>query len=649
MLVRPYTITSLAFLLQLLYLVYFLAFVAHQKQSETRTLNRSLALALFMWGVLSVHHVTLTLSSNVWVDTSKVLRSLEVIALMFFACRVVYKMLEEVTDAFVVEQVWFRRLFALLALAEVAVTIGHVAPTWGMAAPPQRPLFLNLPLLLSQLWLIVLAARAWLYVERRHAPERGTRSFVSAILTPRAPLAYFLRNITLAVLAVPVVLLAFVFSVERDVPLWTRALGDAASLFIVLVTTYSYLRYRLREIGLELRIIAPGLALFLTLTAVLGWLITVVFVELDLPGVNLEAVVGSNEDVLFVVDAVYVPMAQRLDTVLRPIMWFQILGSLVFVLGYQLYYRTQIQRAISAILYGIDEFAHERFDHRIPVTLQDELGTIAAAFNQLGDTISRSRQALRAYQEDLETMVADRTAALRAEIDQRLDRELQATLEEERARVAREAHDGVLQSLYTIRMRLRSRSVTRLPASALQQVLAEIADEVLASSRELRAMISAEAVNWSTIPLRQALTVITQRYQTAYEIPIELQIDAATLSLRADHHVAVLRIVQEALSNIGRHSAATNAVVFVRTDQNARQLRVDIEDNGIGFAADALTAGGRGVSNMHERAAQLGGTLSVDSRTAPAPQHGTRVVLRLPLPMATPEADSAAPIVTAQV
>jgi signal transduction histidine kinase len=89
--------------------------------------------------------------------------------------------------------------------------------------------------------------------------------------------------------------------------------------------------------------------------------------------------------------------------------------------------------------------------------------------------------------------------------------------------------------------------------------------------------------------------------------------------------IELLRVVQEALTNISKHADAT--VVRVRADVVARDLVVAVADNGIGFDVARPPEGGMGLRGMEERARLMGGTLKVDSE----PHGGTTVELTVPL------------------
>jgi signal transduction histidine kinase len=98
----------------------------------------------------------------------------------------------------------------------------------------------------------------------------------------------------------------------------------------------------------------------------------------------------------------------------------------------------------------------------------------------------------------------------------------------------------------------------------------------------------------------------------------------ARLSPEAGHEI--VQIAREALSNVARHSGATQAGLALRLDGDAAELR--IEDNGGGFdPSQRFGSGHFGLANLRDRAAGLAGSLTIES----APAEGVRIIVRLPL------------------
>jgi two-component system, NarL family, sensor kinase len=93
--------------------------------------------------------------------------------------------------------------------------------------------------------------------------------------------------------------------------------------------------------------------------------------------------------------------------------------------------------------------------------------------------------------------------------------------------------------------------------------------------------------------------------------------------LPAAVEVAVYRITQEALTNVARHARAHSCVVRLVVNDD---VTLEIVDDGVGIPAGR--SAGVGLSSMHERASELGGSCTVE----PVPKGGTRVLVRLPLP-----------------
>jgi signal transduction histidine kinase len=181
---------------------------------------------------------------------------------------------------------------------------------------------------------------------------------------------------------------------------------------------------------------------------------------------------------------------------------------------------------------------------------------------------------------------------------------------EERERIARELHDGVIQSLFAVGMGLQGTAlVTGSPeqAARIEVAVGEL-DKVIRDLRNyifgLRPGILADR------QLDQALRALGEEVQTGTRTRVVVDIDAdlaATLSGRSHE---IVQLTREALSNIARHANAKNSAVrLVRTGQSAV---LTIEDDGSGFDTRDDSRGD-GLRNMRERASGLGGTLQIAS------------------------------------
>jgi two-component system sensor histidine kinase UhpB len=196
--------------------------------------------------------------------------------------------------------------------------------------------------------------------------------------------------------------------------------------------------------------------------------------------------------------------------------------------------------------------------------------------------------------------------------------------EEERARVARDLHDEVNQSLTGLLLRLeavREAAPPELEAELAQtKALANQAmQELLSLARQLRPTALDD--------LGLTAAVAGQVEQLARgEIEAEFVADGDFSDLDDDTQLVVYRVAQEALSNATRHSGATHVAVQLRRG-HTDGVELEVSDDGRGFAFDE-SEGGLGIAGMRERALLIGGDLTIESR----PSHGTTVHLVVPNP-----------------
>ncbi len=129
--------------------------------------------------------------------------------------------------------------------------------------------------------------------------------------------------------------------------------------------------------------------------------------------------------------------------------------------------------------------------------------------------------------------------------------------------------------------------------------------------------------------LLSTLSEYLEEFGKQAKIPVELVVgDGAPANFPSALEVQLVRIVQEALTNVRKHARATMA--WVRLEADADEAVVIVEDNGEGFSAKELVGQERqhfGLQTMQERAESVGGALAVES----APGTGTRVIIRIPL------------------
>jgi PAS domain S-box-containing protein len=211
----------------------------------------------------------------------------------------------------------------------------------------------------------------------------------------------------------------------------------------------------------------------------------------------------------------------------------------------------------------------------------------------------------------------------RARLNQRAE---QAAVMEERQRLARELHDSVTQSLYSLTLFTAAvqDSFAANDSAQVEQYLQWLDETARQALREMRLLIyelRPLALDQEGLAgaLRHRLETVERRAGLAAQLLVDTQAE-----LPVGVQTALYRIVQEALNNVVKHSQATQVTIHITSPD--RGLRVEVSDNGFGFDEAALSDnGGLGLANMRDRAEKLGGVLQVVSR----PGQGTRVTVTI--------------------
>ncbi len=261
----------------------------------------------------------------------------------------------------------------------------------------------------------------------------------------------------------------------------------------------------------------------------------------------------------------------------------------------------------------------------VAVTLIVGLLTSALA---LATVRLRRRAAFRLEQEQRRRLQAE--GALQAALTRvnALDASLGLARGDERARIARDIHDDLGQSLLALKIEL---SMLQLGASGAQPLLrhklATMLEHLDGTIGSLRAIINDLRPTALGEGLRPAVVKQLREFTRLNGIPHSLRMTPDAFAGCGQHDTVVFRLLQEALSNIARHAQATE--VAVALEQRRGQLQLKISDNGIGLP-DNCSPHGCGLNGMRERAAAVGGQFEVYSR----PGAGTLVKLTIPLTVA---------------
>ena len=202
---------------------------------------------------------------------------------------------------------------------------------------------------------------------------------------------------------------------------------------------------------------------------------------------------------------------------------------------------------------------------------------------------------------------------------------------DERERISKDLHDGIIQSIYAVGLSLEDvpELMEEDPSEVVRRVERAI-DSLHLTIRDIRNFIFGlrpELLSGTTFLVGVAAIVEEFRYDSMFDV--ELQVDELDVDPTTEATAQLLGILNEALSNIARHSGASRAVVVVAAEPAA--IRMSVTDDGRGFdPAVAASLGHQGLLNMRSRAADIGATMEIDSNVT-----GTTVRVLLPVRDAT--------------
>ena len=290
--------------------------------------------------------------------------------------------------------------------------------------------------------------------------------------------------------------------------------------------------------------------------------------------------------------------------------------------------------------------------------LRGRQGEVMGAVVTLTDITERKRvaEALKAAHDELEQRVKDRTAELRlmvAQLQEEVMDRLQAeeflkesearlrhfssrlldAQERERKRIAAELHDELGHALLTIKLQLRAleRGLTPEQKTLAEDIeaLQPFIDGVLNNVRRLYSDLSPGNLEdlGLTGALRQMLDEFARQHK---DIRWQIRLDNLDREFSPPTQTVIYRIVQEILTNIGKHAKPSR--VSVRVKRNPTAALFTVEDNGRGFDTSQIHSlddpnRGLGLAAMEERVRMQGGTLEIISRE----NQGTRIAFTLPL------------------
>jgi signal transduction histidine kinase len=197
---------------------------------------------------------------------------------------------------------------------------------------------------------------------------------------------------------------------------------------------------------------------------------------------------------------------------------------------------------------------------------------------------------------------------------------------EDRERIARELHDGVVQSLFAVGLSLQAASSMPGDAEAVSAKLGDAVEHIDRVIRDLRNYIFGLGAGSGVADreLGRALEDLAEEFRRGSDVAVRVRVEPEAASRLAPVAADVLQVAREAVSNATRHGGGETLSISLLRDGSATVLEVD--DDGVGFDLAAVGGRGRGLANLRSRAEDMGATLDLDT----APGRGTAVRLRVP-------------------
>ncbi|RTL47020.1 MAG: histidine kinase [Burkholderiales bacterium] len=206
-----------------------------------------------------------------------------------------------------------------------------------------------------------------------------------------------------------------------------------------------------------------------------------------------------------------------------------------------------------------------------------------------------------------------------------LAREVVQSQEDERARLARDLHDGVSQALVATKLLIESAQTEPASAARLQELALKRLNSTLSEVRHLSHALRPALLD--TLGLPAALQHLAGEFDAAGGTAFKASIEGEEIDLPDAVKTALFRIAQEALNNVARHAHAREVSLVLRFERDGG-LALQVQDDGRGFdavAAQAVADRGLGLRSMRERADALGARLSLIT----SPGQGCRLAVTL--------------------
>lgn len=326
----------------------------------------------------------------------------------------------------------------------------------------------------------------------------------------------------------------------------------------------------------------------------------------------------------------------QLHHLLMPLVKLILATSGFIVLIFPYFFQRTLLDPLNALLAGVRRMVGGDYTTNLPIRYEDEIGYLTQSFNQLSAEQGRLIKTLEFQVQERTAKLDVINAQLRAEIseNQRAHAQIlqhQRTLAalEERERLGRDLHDSLGQMFAVINMQVQTAQVLlqRNEATAANHAL----EKVGVAARQAHADVRGFILGLRDIPTRSFWMALQQSIEDirSYGITVQMEEDEAWDAhwLSPINEINLLRIIQEALSNVRQHAHAT--LVRIQFERQHDRLRLRIHDNGIGLTRPPSSDATQhfGLKTMQERANELRGVLQICSEA----HHGTEISLEFPI------------------
>ncbi len=226
-----------------------------------------------------------------------------------------------------------------------------------------------------------------------------------------------------------------------------------------------------------------------------------------------------------------------------------------------------------------------------------------------------------------EALVQERQARHHSEETLHLQQVLLNQSLEEKIRLGRDLHDGLIQSLYATGLALEAArgQISKDPAKAsmlIERCIGTINTAIKEVRHEIESLAPAQVRRGN---FKSAIEAVLDLLNAEHSAKLDLRVpEEISTRIPPETQAELLQIVREAVSNALRHGAADEIEIRLETD--GARLCLAIRDNGSGFDLENLTRRGHGLTNLQARAESIAGTLRIDS----APGSGSRIIITFP-------------------